>query len=41
MRTNVFRRLHRKIVVVDDAITFIGGINFSAEHNTSYGPEAK
>ena len=41
MRTNVFRRLHRKIVVVDEIIAFVGGINFSAEHNTSYGPEAK
>ncbi|RPE03799.1 cardiolipin synthase ClsB [Candidatus Pantoea deserta] len=41
MRTNVFRRLHRKIVVVDETIAFVGGINFSAEHNTSYGPEAK
>ncbi|MDZ7279022.1 cardiolipin synthase ClsB [Pantoea eucrina] len=41
MRTNVFRRLHRKIVVIDDALAFVGGINFSAEHNTDYGPEAK
>ncbi len=41
MRTNVFRRLHRKIVVVDDVIAFVGGINFSAEHNTDYGPQAK
>ena len=41
MRTNVFRRLHRKIVVVDGAIAFVGGINFSAEHNTDFGPEAK
>ena len=41
MRTNVFRRLHRKIVVVDGAIAFVGGINFSAEHNSDYGPEAK
>ena len=41
MRTNVFRRLHRKIVVADDVIAFVGGINFSAEHNTSYGPQAK
>ncbi len=30
MRTNVFRRLHRKIVVIDDALAFVGGINFSA-----------
>nr|WP_314686462.1 cardiolipin synthase ClsB [uncultured Pantoea sp.] len=41
MRTNLFRRLHRKIVVIDEQIAFVGGINFSAEHNTDYGPEAK
>ncbi|WP_439212847.1 cardiolipin synthase ClsB [Duffyella gerundensis] len=41
MRTNVFRRLHRKIVAIDGDIAFVGGINFSAEHNISFGPEAK
>ncbi|MBP2170444.1 cardiolipin synthase [Erwinia toletana] len=41
MRTNVFRRLHRKIVVADGEIAFVGGINFSEEHNSSYGPQAK
>ena len=41
MRTNLFRRLHRKTVVVDGRIAFIGGINFSAEHYSDYGPEAK
>ncbi|WP_338570019.1 cardiolipin synthase ClsB [Erwinia billingiae] len=41
MRTNIFRRLHRKIVVCDGEIAFVGGINFSAEHNSSYGAEAK
>ncbi|MBP2196964.1 cardiolipin synthase ClsB [Pantoea cypripedii] len=41
MRTNVFRRLHRKTVVIDETIAFVGGINFSAEHNSDYGPEAK
>lgn len=41
MRTNVFRRMHRKIVVIDNTIAFVGGINYSAEHVTSYGPEAK
>jgi len=41
MRTNVFRRLHRKIVVADNEIAFVGGINFSAEHISSYGPQAK
>ncbi len=32
MRTNLFRRLHRKIVVIDGALAFIGGINFSEDH---------
>jgi len=41
MRTNIFHRLHRKIVVCDGAIAYVGGINFSSEHNSSYGPEAK
>lgn len=41
MRTNVFRRMHRKIVVVDDQVAFVGGINYSAEHMSDYGPEAK
>ncbi|NIY47238.1 cardiolipin synthase ClsB [Cedecea colo] len=41
MRTNVFRRMHRKLVVVDGQLAFIGGINYSAEHMIDYGPEAK
>ena len=41
VRTNWFRRLHRKIVVVDAAVGFIGGINFSADHLADFGPEAK
>ena len=41
MRTNLFRRLHRKIVVVDGEVAFIGGINFSADHLGDYGPMAK
>lgn len=41
IRTNWFRRLHRKIVVVDAQVGFIGGINFSADHLGDYGPEAK
>ncbi|MDL5597633.1 cardiolipin synthase ClsB [Bacillus subtilis] len=40
-RTNWFRRLHRKIVVVDGLIAFIGGINFSGDHLADFGPEAK
>jgi cardiolipin synthase A/B len=40
-RTNVFRRLHRKLVVVDRRIAFVGGINFGADHLEDYGPTAK
>ena len=41
VRTNWFRRLHRKIVVVDGQLAFVGGINFSADHLADFGPEAK
>lgn len=41
MRTNLFRRMHRKIVVVDGKVAFVGGINYSAEHMSDSGPEAK
>lgn len=41
LRTNLFRRMHRKIVVVDGEVAFVGGINFSADHLADYGPEAK
>lgn len=40
-RINYFRRMHRKLVVVDGARAFIGGINYSADHLADYGPEAK
>lgn len=41
MRLHMFRRMHRKIVVVDGEIAFVGGINFSADHLGDFGPEAK
>ncbi|MBP6017997.1 MAG: cardiolipin synthase ClsB [Burkholderiaceae bacterium] len=41
VRTNLFRRMHRKIVVVDSALAFVGGINFSADHLGDFGPTAK
>lgn len=41
LRTNFFRRMHRKIVVVDGTHAFVGGINYSADHLGDYGPEAK
>lgn len=40
-RTNLFRRLHRKIVVIDSGLAFVGGINFGADHLIATGPEAK
>jgi cardiolipin synthase A/B len=41
LRTNLFRRLHRKIVVVDARLAFVGGINFSADHLTDFSDKAK
>jgi cardiolipin synthase A/B len=40
-RTNMLRRMHRKIVVVDGSVAFVGGINYSADHLADYGPGAK
>lgn len=40
-RFNYFRRMHRKLVVVDGARAFVGGINYSADHLADYGPQAK
>ena len=40
-RTNLFRRLHRKIVVIDGERAFVGGINYSADHLSDFGVEAK
>ena len=40
-RINVLRRMHRKIVVIDGEVAFVGGINYSADHLADYGPEAK
>lgn len=40
-RTNVFHRMHRKIVVIDEDIAFIGGINYSIDHLAAHGDRAK
>jgi cardiolipin synthase len=40
-RPNALRRMHRKIVVVDGTVAFVGGINYSADHLEDFGPEAK
>lgn len=41
VRTNLFRRLHRKIIVIDGQLAFIGGINFIADQLEDFGPLAK
>ena len=41
VRLNVFRRMHRKIVAIDETIAFVGGINYSADHLADFGPTAK
>ena len=41
LRPHMWRRMHRKIVVVDRQVAFVGGINYSADHLADFGPEAK
>ncbi len=40
-RISLLRRMHRKIVVIDAEVAFVGGINYSADHLADFGPEAK
>lgn len=40
MRFNIFRRLHRKLVLIDGEIAFVGGINFCCDHLLETGPKA-
>jgi cardiolipin synthase len=40
-RINMLRRMHRKLVVVDGRVAFVGGINYSIDHLAEYGPRAK
>jgi cardiolipin synthase len=40
-RINPLRRMHRKIVVIDRGVAFVGGINYSADHLADFGPGAK
>lgn len=40
LRTNLFRRLHRKIVLIDSRIAFVGGINFCCDQLLESGPRA-
>lgn len=40
-RTNLFRRLHRKLAVIDASIAFVGGINLTVDHLVKASPVAK
>ena len=41
VRSRMFRRMHRKLLVVDGVRAFVGGINFAIDHLTDHGPRAK
>lgn len=41
LRTNLFRRLHRKLVVIDGRLAFVGGINISHDHIADFGAGSK
>ena len=41
LRAYPLRRLHRKIVAVDGRVAFVGGINYSADHLESFGPDGQ
>lgn len=41
VRLNLFRRLHRKLIVIDREIAFVGGINFAYDHLIRSGEKAK
>jgi len=40
-RINLFRRMHRKLVVVDGQRAFVGGINYAIDHLAESGAQAK
>lgn len=40
-RLNVFRRMHRKLLCVDQRVAFVAGMNFGADHLRSFGAAAK
>lgn len=41
MRMHIFRRMHRKLLVVDAKTAFVGGINYGADHLRDFGPTSK
>ncbi len=40
-RVNPLRRMHRKLVVVDGRVAFVGGINYSVDQLAGSGPQGK
>ncbi|HMN81070.1 MAG TPA: cardiolipin synthase ClsB [Burkholderiaceae bacterium] len=40
-KLKVLRRMHRKLVVIDGRLAFVGGINYSGDHLMDFGPMAK
>jgi len=38
VRTNLFRRLHRKLVCIDQRLAYVGGMNFCEDHLRSHAP---
>lgn len=41
IRPHLFRRMHRKMVLIDQRIGFIGGINYAFNHLRRSGPDSK
>ena len=41
LRTNIFRRLHRKLVAIDGEFAFVGGINYAVDQLSNSGPTGK
>jgi cardiolipin synthase len=41
LRTNMIRRLHRKLLVIDGESAFVGGINFEGEQLVQLSPRSK
>lgn len=41
LRTNIFRRMHRKLVAIDGKMAFVGGINYSVDQLAEKRPNGK
>ncbi len=41
VRLNIFKRMHRKLLVADGRVAFIGGINLAYNQTSDFGPDFK